>query len=231
MSDNEPMECLDLDLDEDDENEHVGSSSTSVTLPHPQPNPNRPAAKSRCTVERCRGVAVYGEVDDERPTLCKRHARTRSNFVRILPVLGVCIYRHCLAQAAYGSPTKQIKEYCSKHGRLFPDVVNLRRKQCEVDGCERYATYGHEYKKFLLCKQHGEVVGMHSVVNRSCMHRDCFRTASYGFRPGERRCCAGHGKPRGMLLYTSPSKAFEDAMVSSSEDSDSDIDTDNKNNE
>jgi len=120
---------------------------------------------------RCEIIPCYNFSDQKKGIYCKNHMEPGMENV----VSSKC--ENCGdRQPSFGLPGGP-RTHCGTC--RTEDMVNLRRKPCIGDGCNKQPSYNYpEEKSALYCSDH-KLDGMKKVTNRLCAGVDCDKQPSY----------------------------------------------------
>ena len=113
---------------------------------------------------------------------------------------------HCGKRASFNTRGETKGRFCVNHKE--PEMVNVKSKTCETDGCEKQPTYNTRGEtKGRFCADHKEPE-MVNVRHKTCETDGCEKQTAYGWLgKGTSRC--GPHRQKGMI--TSPNRKCETA--------------------
>jgi len=139
--------------------------------------------RARPTCVECNTQPHFG-MSGGKPTHCGKHKTEDMESKQKM-----CI--SCNATEASYNIIGQTARYCQ--GCRLPDMVDVRSKQCEADGCGIRASYG--YNRRTHCAAHKDI-DMLDINNTRC--NQCTKKAMYAL-PGQKPSVCGDHAASGMI--------------------------------
>ena len=140
-----------------------------------------------CIDNKCKKQAIFGFIDDIKPSYCKEHKRELMIDIHNKTCL------ECSKQPSFGFKDDKAPTYCSIHKK--EGMVNVVNKTCLE--CNKQPTFGFENdKKPTYCKEHKKE-GMINIKTKTCL--ECSKHPSFGFKDDKKATyCVSH-KKEGMI--------------------------------
>jgi len=126
--------------------------------------------------------ASFNFPDQKKPKYCSKHSKT--GMINFNTKNNMC--KECkIKQPSYGKPNGR-PEYCSKCSKNKQGLVDLVSNLCNVNDCNKNATYGFVTdKKATKCKTHAEI-GMIDIKNNKCVL--CDKQPTFGLGKKATHC-------------------------------------------
>jgi hypothetical protein len=122
----------------------------------------------------------------ESPQFCKTHHEIQMEDI----INKRCAFDNCdIITPVFNYKGEKVGKYCQKHA--LENMINVRKKICNHDGCTITARFGNKDEKPLYCSKHKTNLTTVST-SKICEYEKCTSIASYGIRGKGITHCAKH---------------------------------------
>lgn len=129
---------------------------------------------------------------------CINRCKTRPKYVRLCKSLDAkqCEQNDCCRKAQFGVRVEGVVRWCKLH--KIKGTINLCVKRCDVNGCNKFPSWGYKGHKVTRCRAHAES----EMSDRKKRCAECDKIATWGFVGGVPEWCRAHCKEGTQNIVT-----------------------------